>query len=147
MHEEYGIGKFTGLEKLTVLGRTREFVVIVYQNEDKLLLPVEHLNLIDRYVASSGSIAVLDRLGKANFAKIKEKVRAKLFVIASKIISLAAQRELIRGEIIEKDDAEYLNFLQNAGFAYTRDQERASSDIANDLKSGKVTDRLLSGDV
>ena len=87
-------------------GRTREFVVIVYQNEDKLLLPVEHLNLIDRYVASSGSIAVLDRLGKANFAKIKEKVRAKLFVIASKIISLAAQRELIRGEIIEKDAAE-----------------------------------------
>ena len=51
VHEEYGIGKFTGLEKLTVLGRTREFVVIVYQNEDKLLLPVEHLNLIDRYVA------------------------------------------------------------------------------------------------
>ena len=147
VHEEYGIGKFTGLEKLTVLGRTREFVVIVYQNEDKLLLPVEHLNLIDRYVAGSGSIAVLDRLGKANFAKIKEKVRAKLFVIASKIISLAAQRELIRGEIIEKDDAEYLNFLQNAGFAYTRDQERASSDIANDLKSGKVMDRLLSGDV
>ena len=147
VHEEYGIGKFTGLEKLTVLGRTREFVVIVYQNEDKLLLPVEHLNLIDRYVASSGSIAVLDRLGKANFAKIKEKVRAKLFVIASKIISLAAQRELIRGEIIEKEDAEYLNFLQNAGFSYTRDQERASSDIANDLKSGKVMDRLLSGDV
>ena len=147
VHEEYGIGKFTGLEKLTVLGRTREFVVIVYQNEDKLLLPVEHLNLIDRYVAGSGSIAVLDRLGKANFAKIKEKVRAKLFVIASKIISLAAQRELIRGEIIEKDDAEYLNFLQNAGFAYTRDQERASSDVANDLKSGKVMDRLLSGDV
>ncbi|QCD52303.1 transcription-repair coupling factor [Campylobacter sp. RM16192] len=147
VHEEYGIGRFLGLEKITVLGATREFVVIAYQNEDKLLLPVEHLNLIDRYIAQNGSIAVLDRLGKASFAKIKEKVRQKLFVIASKIINLAAQRELIRGEIIKKDDMEYLTFLQNAGFEYTKDQERAVNDISSDLASGKVMDRLLSGDV
>ena len=147
VHSDYGIGRFAGLEKLTVLGSTKEFVVVVYQNEDKLLLPVEHLNLIDRYIAQNGSIATLDKLGKASFSKIKEKVRAKLFVIASKIMEMAAKRELIRGEIIEKDDAEYINFLQNAGFDYTRDQEKAANDIAEDLKSGKVMDRLLSGDV
>jgi len=138
VHEEYGIGKFTGLEKLTVLGRTREFVVIVYQNEDKLLLPVEHLNLIDRYVASSGSIAVLDRLGKANFAKIKEKVREKLFAIASKIVAMAAKRELIAGKILQKEDISYLNFVQDAGFSYTSDQQKAVNDIKDELKSGKV---------
>ena len=147
VHSDYGIGRFSGLEKLTVLGSTKEFVVVVYQNEDKLLLPVEHLNLIDRYIAQNGSIATLDKLGKASFSKIKEKVRAKLFVIASKIMEMAAKRELIRGKIIEKDDAEYINFLQNAGFDYTRDQEKAANDIAEDLKSGKVMDRLLSGDV
>ena len=147
VHSDYGIGRFAGLEKLTVLGSTKEFVVVVYQNEDKLLLPVEHLNLIDRYIAQNGSIATLDKLGKASFSKIKEKVRAKLFVIASKIMEMAAKRELIRGKIIEKDDAEYINFLQNAGFDYTRDQEKAANDIAEDLKSGKVMDRLLSGDV
>jgi len=147
VHSDYGIGRFAGLEKLTVLGSTKEFVVVVYQNEDKLLLPVEHLNLIDRYIAQNGSIATLDKLGKASFSKIKEKVRAKLFVIASKIMEMAAKRELMRGEIIEKDDAEYINFLQNAGFDYTRDQEKAANDIAEDLKSGKVMDRLLSGDV
>ncbi|MBE3022467.1 transcription-repair coupling factor [Campylobacter sp. 7477a] len=147
VHEDYGIGKFLGLEKVTVLGATKEFVVIAYQNDDKLLLPVEHLNMIDRYIAQSGSAAVLDRLGKASFAKIKEKVREKLFVIASKIIAMAAQRELVNGEVIDKNDLEYLKFSQKANFEYTKDQTRAVEEILSDLKSGRVMDRLLSGDV
>ncbi|CAD7287262.1 DEAD/DEAH box helicase [Campylobacter suis] len=147
VHEEYGIGKFLGLEKITVLGATKEFVVIAYQNDDRLLLPVENLNLIDRYIAVNGSIAVLDRLGKASFAKIKEKVREKLFLIASKIIAMAAQRELVQGLVIQKDDAQYLKFLSRAGFEYTTDQLTAVGEISDELKSGRVMDRLLSGDV
>ncbi|WP_459898293.1 transcription-repair coupling factor [Campylobacter concisus] len=147
VHEEYGIGRFLGLEKIKVLGATKEFVVIAYQNDDKLLLPVEHLNLIDRYIAQNGSMAVLDRLGKANFAKIKEKVREKLFAIASKIVAMAAKRELIAGKILQKEDISYINFIQDAGFSYTSDQQKAVNDIKDELKSGKVMDRLLSGDV
>ena len=147
VHEEYGIGRFLGLEKIKVLGATKEFVVIAYQNDDKLLLPVEHLNLIDRYIAQNGSMAVLDRLGKANFAKIKEKVREKLFAIASKIVAMAAKRELVAGKILQKEDISYLNFVQDAGFSYTSDQQKAVNDIKDELKSGKVMDRLLSGDV
>ena len=147
VHEDYGIGRFLGLEKIKVLGATKEFVVIAYQNDDKLLLPVEHLNLIDRYIAQNGSMAVLDRLGKANFAKIKEKVREKLFAIASKIVAMAAKRELIAGKILQKEDISYLNFVQDAGFSYTSDQQKAVNDIKDELKSGRVMDRLLSGDV
>ncbi len=147
VHEDYGIGRFLGLEKIKVLGATKEFVVIAYQNDDKLLLPVEHLNLIDRYIAQNGSMAVLDRLGKANFAKIKEKVREKLFAIASKIVAMAAKRELVAGKILQKEDISYLNFVQDAGFSYTSDQQKAVNDIKDELKSGKVMDRLLSGDV
>jgi len=147
VHEDYGIGRFLGLEKIKVLGATKEFVVIAYQNDDKLLLPVEHLNLIDRYIAQNGSMAVLDRLGKANFAKIKEKVREKLFAIASKIVAMAAKRELIAGKILQKEDISYLNFVQDAGFSYTSDQQKAVNEIKDELKSGKVMDRLLSGDV
>ena len=134
VHEDYGIGKFLGLEKIKVLGATKEFVVIAYQNDDKLLLPVEHLNLIDRYIAQNGSMAVLDRLGKANFAKIKEKVREKLFAIASKIVAMAAKRELIAGKILQKEDISYLNFVQDAGFSYTSDQQKAVNDIKDELK-------------
>lgn len=145
VHEDYGIGKFTGLELVRVLGSAREFVSIVYQNDDKLLLPVENLNLIDRYIATGGVVS-LDKLGKASFAKIKEKVREKLFIIASKIISIAAQRELVKGIKIKKPD-DYLRFLSSSGFNYTPDQEKSVEDIFNDLNSGKVMDRLLSGDV
>lgn len=147
VHEEYGIGQFVGLETISVLGATREFVVINYQNNDRLLLPVENLNMIDRYIASNGSMAVLDKLGKASFAKLKEKVREKLFIIASKIIAIAAKRELVKGVVLSKDEHEYLRFLNSAGFIYTSDQQTAVDEIFTDLKSGMVMDRLLSGDV
>ncbi|RUT51116.1 transcription-repair coupling factor [Campylobacter fetus] len=146
VHSDYGIGKFLGLELITVLGSKKEFVVIAYQNNDKLLLPVEHLNMIDRYIAGSGAVVSVDRLGKASFAKIKEKVREKLFVIASKIIALAAKRELIEG-IRLNADSQYAKFKSSAGFIYTDDQEKAVNDIQNHLKSGRVMDMLLSGDV
>lgn len=146
VHEEYGIGKFGGLELISVLGSKREFVVINYLGGDRLLLPVEHLNVIDRYIANSGSVAVLDKLGKASFAKIKEKVREKLFSIASAIISTAAKRELISGVKFSVDER-YDEFRARAGFIYTDDQENAVNAILKDLQSGKVMDRLLSGDV
>lgn len=146
VHEDYGIGKFSGLELITVLGYKKEFVTIIYQNNDKLLLPTEHLNKIDRYIATSGSTVSLDKLGKATFTKLKEKVREKLLAIANNIISIAAKRELINA-LKFKIDENYEKFKFEAGFTYTDDQEKAVSDICNDLQSGKVMDRLLSGDV
>ena len=146
VHEDYGVGKFAGLELATVLGSKKEFVVILYQGGDRLLLPVEHLAAIDRYIAGSGGIATLDKLGKASFAKIKEKVREKLFAIAAKIIEIAAKRELVSGPRFPSD-ADYERFKFESGFAYTQDQEKAVKAIARDLNSGKVMDRLLSGDV
>lgn len=146
VHSEYGIGKFIGLELLNVLGSKKEFVVINYENDDRLLLPAVHLNMIDRYIASSGSAVSLDRLGKASFSRIKEKIREKLFAIANKIISMAAKRELVNG-IKFNDSNEILKFRLEAGFEYTADQQKAILDIENDLKSGKAMDRLLSGDV
>lgn len=145
VHEEYGVGKFMGLELARVMGVQREFVSIVYQNDDKLLLPVENLNMIDRYIASG--VATLDRLGKGSFAKIKEKVREKLFAIAAKIIEIAAKRELVEGKVITANSKDYPEFLEQAGFEYTKDQQICVDDILKDLKSGKVMDRLVSGDV
>lgn len=146
VHEDHGIGKFNGLELIKVMGVKREFVAILYQNDDKLLLPVQNLNKIDRYIASSG-VAMLDKLGKTTFMKIKEKVREKLFAIASKIIAMAAQRELIEAKKITIPTKELGEFRQAAGFTYTKDQEEAIFEILKDLESGKVMDRLLSGDV
>lgn len=146
VHETHGIGKFSGLEQARALGVMQEFVVLTYLGGDRLLIPTSNLACIDRYIASSGSIASLDKLGKGSFAKIKEKVKEKLFVIANAIIAMAAKRELI--EALKFDNYEgYENFIKNAGFAYTDDQETAVNEIKADLASTKVMDRLLSGDV
>ncbi len=147
VHEDYGIGIFKGLESATVLGARRDFIKIVYQNDDKLLLPVENIDKIDRYISDSGSLAVVDRLGKGSFAKLKERVREKLFEIAKEIVELAAQRELESANVIKCDMPEIEIFQKSSGFEYTKDQINSIKEIFDDLQSGKVMDRLLSGDV
>ncbi len=147
VHESHGVGIFKGIEKRKVLGANREFVVLKYQNDDTLLLPVENLDSIDRYVAEGGSLPVLDRLGKASFRKLKAKVREKLFAIASQIINISAQRALKKGIVIETDPVEHALFMSQAGFVHTQDQEEAINDILQELSSGRVMDRLLSADV
>ncbi len=147
VHEEYGVGIFKGLVNTKVLGSVRDFVQIAYQNDDKVLLPVENIDLIDRYISDGGALAVVDRLGKGSFTKLKAKVKAKLFEIAKDIIEIAAKRELTNAPIIRSDFEEISIFQSEAGFSYTEDQQKSIEDIFCDLRSGKVMDRLLSGDV
>ncbi|GAA9181614.1 transcription-repair coupling factor [Helicobacter pylori] len=147
VHDDYGVGVFSQLVQHSVLGSKRDFLEIAYFGEDKLLLPVENLHLIARYVAQSGSVPTKDRLGKGSFLKLKAKVKTKLLEIASKIIELAAERNLILGKKMDTHLAELEIFKSHAGFEYTSDQEKAIAEISKDLSSKRVMDRLLSGDV
>lgn len=147
VHCDYGIAIFNGIVQANIFGATRDFIELRYLGEDKLLLPVENLERIDRYVADSGGIPLLDRLGKGSFAKLKEKVKEKLFVIANAIIALAAKRELLDGVVFDVAKEEILIFQNQSGFHYTEDQTQAIAEIFKDLSSGRVMDRLLSGDV
>ncbi len=147
VHDDYGVGVFSQLVQHSVLGSKRDFLEIAYLGEDKLLLPVENLHLIARYVAQSDSVPAKDRLGKGSFLKLKAKVRTKLLEIASKIIELAAERNLILGKKMDTHLAELEVFKSHAGFEYTSDQEKAIAEISKDLSSKRVMDRLLSGDV
>ncbi|WP_024116834.1 transcription-repair coupling factor [Helicobacter pylori] len=147
VHDGYGVGVFSQLVQHSVLGSKRDFLEIAYFGEDKLLLPVENLHLIARYVAQSDSVPTKDRLGKGSFLKLKAKVKTKLLEIASKIIELAAERNLILGKKMDTHLAELEVFKAHAGFEYTSDQEKAIAEISKDLSSHRVMDRLLSGDV
>ncbi|EJC52472.1 transcription-repair coupling factor [Helicobacter pylori] len=147
VHDDYGVGVFSQLVQHSVLGSKRDFLEIAYLGEDKLLLPVENLHLIARYVAQSDSVPAKDRLGKGSFLKLKAKVRTKLLEIAGKIIELAAERNLILGKKMDTHLAELEIFKSHAGFEYTSDQEKAIAEISKDLSSHRVMDRLLSGDV
>ncbi len=147
VHEKHGIGQYKGIEPISIMGAKRDFVVIHYQGEDRLLIPVENIDTIDRYVADGESYAIVDKLGRGSFAKLKEKVKDRLFEIANDIIRLAAARELVNGIKIFIDENLMQKFKNSSGFSYTKDQTRSINEIFTDISSGKVMDRLLSGDV
>lgn len=147
VHENYGIGVFKGIEQATILGSTRDFVVLKYQGEDRLLIPIENIDVIDRYIADSGDVAILDKLGKSAFAKLKEKIKERLLEMAKDIVELAAKRNLLRAYSINTQEPLLKAFQKDANFEYTQDQKNAIDEILQDLGSGKPMDRLLSGDV
>ena len=147
VHENHGVGLFKGVEKRVVLGSTREFVLIRYQGDDALLIPVENLNTIDRFVADSGTLPILDKMGKASFKKLKGKVKEKLFAIAAELINLSAQRHLKKGIVFKRDDIDHKLFMADAGFIHTEDQEEAIMSMIDEMSSGRMMDRLLSADV
>jgi len=147
VHEDYGVGIFVGIEQAEILGGIKDFVTIKYQGDDKVLLPVENLETIDRYMAGGGALPVLDRLGKGSFGRLKETVKKRLFEIASEIINTAASRALIKAPVITYDSEEIKSFQAMAGFDYTPDQTQSIEEILSELSSGHIMDRLLSGDV
>ena len=144
VHETHGIGKFNGLKKVEILGKIGEYAEILYANDDKLLLPVENLNLIEKYIAPGGVIPTLDKLGKGTFAKKREKIKQNLFSMAADIIKLQAERQLIEPILLNFEGVK--EFIQNAPFTHTPDQKKSINAILDDFKT-KVMDRLLSGDV
>ncbi len=147
VHEEYGVGIFEKIEQAEILGGVKDFIVIKYIGDDKILLPVENLDYIDRYIASGGGVPVLDRLGKGSFGKLKEKVRKRLLEIAGQIVNIAAARALIKAPKISIDQKELKEFQALSGFEYTEDQTQSVAEIVSQMSSGKIMDRLLSGDV
>jgi len=147
VHEDYGVGIFDSIEQAEILGGVKDFIVIKYVGDDKVLLPVENLDYIDRYIASGGSVPVLDRLGKGSFGKLKDKVKKRLLEIAGVIVNTAAARALIKAPKINIAKKELEEFQSKAGFDYTDDQIQAIDEIINQMSGGHIMDRLLSGDV
>ncbi len=147
VHEDYGVGIFESIEQMEILGGVKDFIVIKYIGDDKILLPVENLDFIDRYIASGGSTPVLDRLGKGSFGKLKEKVKKRLFEIAGAILNTAAARALIKSPKISVNKQELKEFQALSGFEYTEDQTQSIDEILGQVSSGHIMDRLLSGDV
>lgn len=146
VHKEYGVAIFEGIEVVELLGAKRDFVKLKYQGDDKLLLPTHNLDSIDKYVANSGVLPILDKLGKGSFARLKSKVSEDILKVARGIVELSAKRELLRGVSIQTTP-QIQEFQHLAGFEYTPDQAQAIEAIFADLASDKVMDRLISADV
>lgn len=146
VHSVHGIGKCLGIECLNLSNSYRDYVVIEYKNKDILYLPVENISDISKYVGSDKAPA-LSKLGGADFAKVKTKVKSHLKDEANTLISIYKERMSATGVTYPKDDEFQEVFEDNFGFIETEDQLKAIKEIKTEMESGKLIDRLVCGDV
>ena len=147
VHANHGIGKYIGMETLEVDGVHQDYMTILYQNDDKLFIPVTQLNLIQKYVASESKAPRVNKLGGSEWTKTKRKVSSKIEDIADDLIKLYAARESEKGYAFGPDDGYQKEFENAFPYSETDDQLRSAAEIKRDMEKEKPMDRLLVGDV
>ena len=145
VHNDHGLGRYDGLETLTVSGAPHDCLRILYADGDKLYVPVENIEVLSRY--GDGEGASLDKLGGTAWQGRKAKVKKKLLEIAGALLKIAAERQLRKADRITPPDGLYAEFCARFPYPETEDQTRAIDEVLDDLLSGRPMDRLVCGDV
>ncbi len=145
VHEKHGIGKAVGMQKIETTDGTKEYVAISYKDGDMLYVPAECMDVLSKYVGEENP--TLSKIGGADFERVKARVKASLKKLAFDLKGLYAQRAESRGYPFP-DNAVFMQEFEDA-FEYplTPDQESSVQEIMQDMRSEKVMDRLLCGDV
>ncbi|WP_394270635.1 transcription-repair coupling factor [Qipengyuania sp.] len=146
VHTDHGIGKYLGLQPITVGKSQHDCVQLEYKGGDKLFIPVENIDVLSRY-GSSEEAVMLDRLGGEAWQKRRARLKERIREIAGELMLVAAQRALKHAPVLEVDESSYNQFLDRFPWEETEDQDRAIADVLGDLESGKPMDRLVCGDV
>ena len=147
VHMEHGVGRYEGLCNLNVGGLSQDFILIVYQDEDKLYLPVDRIEMIGKYIGVDGYTPVLDKIGSKSWIKSKAKAKAEVEKLAADLLDLYAKRRVNKGFSFSRPDNIYNDFEASFPHEETRDQLRAIDDVHLDMESEMPMDRLVCGDV
>ena len=146
-HIDHGIGKYAGLEKVEVNGKSQEMIRLVYADNDLLYVNINSLNRISKYSGKEGSVPKMNKLGTDTWDRLKKTTKKKVKDIARDLIKLYAQRKLKQGTAFYPDT--YLQTELEASFIYedTPDQVKATADFKKDMEAPHPMDRLICGDV
>jgi transcription-repair coupling factor (superfamily II helicase) len=147
VHEEYGVGRYIGLQVMQVAGQDGEFVVLEYAGGDKLYVPVQQLHLVSRYSGAAPESAPLHRLGTDQWAKARKRAADKIRDVAAELLDLYAQRQARKGQSLPSKEQEYQAFASSFPFEETADQAEAIRQVLVDLAAEKPMDRVVCGDV
>lgn len=147
VHEQHGIGKYLGLNTLEIGGVQRDYLLVKYQGSDKLYLPVDQIELIQRYIGAEEKAPRLHRLGSGEWQRIKSRVKVSVEKMARELLSLYAARELTIGHSFGSDHPWQLEFETKFPYEETSDQLQAIAEVKADLEKGHPMDRLVCGDV
>ena len=145
VHVDHGIGMFVGLKQIGVGDSVQEFLELRYAGEDKLFVPVERLDLVQKYTGASKP--PIDRLGGASWERAKTKVKKAMRDMAEELLKLYAARKAVPGHAFGADSHWQQEFEDAFEYELTVDQKTAIADIKRDMESPTPMDRLLCGDV
>jgi transcription-repair coupling factor (superfamily II helicase) len=147
VHLDHGIGIYRGLRFLRVADVEGEFLHLEYEGGDRLYLPVDHINVVQKYIGGDGAQPTLDRLGGTAWEKVKARTRKSIFAMAEELVQLYALREAREGTAFKPPDALYGEFEAEFDYEETPDQQRAIDEALADMQRKKPMDRLVCGDV
>lgn len=147
VHESHGIGKYVGIEQLTVQGVKKDYLTVKYSGEDRLYVPIDQMNLIQKYIGSDTVKPKVNKLGSSEWVKTKTKVKKAIEDMASDLIKLYAARQTVKGYKFSKDTPWQKQFEDAFQYEETEDQLRCIEEIKKDMEKDRPMDRLLCGDV
>ena len=147
VHAAHGIGKYIGVETLEVGGIHKDYLHIKYGGDDKLYVPTEQVNLLQKYIGAEGEVPRLHRMGGTEWAKAKARAKKSVEDIAKQLIEIYAKRRQAKGFAFSPDDSTQHDFEDAFPFQETDDQLKAVAEIKADMEKEKPMDRLLCGDV
>lgn len=147
VHVDYGIGIFRSIDRVKALGHERDYITIEYADGDKVFVPTEQVNLVQRYIGSSGAPPRLDKIGTKSWEKRKGRTAQAVEEMAQKLLDIYARRQASVGHAFDKDGEWQASF--EAAFPYedTSDQTTVTEEIKRDMERPLPMDRLICGDV
>ena len=147
VHENSGIGRYTGIEQIAVNGTKKDYMKIIYQGGDNLYVPIDQMDKVQKYIGSDAEKVKLNKLGSSDWSKAKAKVKKEIEDMTKDLIELYAKREEVKGYKYSKDTPWQHEFEALFPHEETDDQLKAIKETKKDMESDKVMDRLVCGDV
>ncbi len=147
VHTEHGIGQYGGLTKLSVADLTNDFLLIEYRDADKLYVPVDRMNCVQKYLGVDGIDPRLDKMGGKSWERAKARVKKTIRKMAGQLLKLYAWRRVQKGHVFSPPDQYFQDFEAAFEYTETQDQTRAIEEVMTDMESPVPMDRLICGDV
>jgi len=147
VHEEYGVGRYVGLQSMEIGGQPGEFLILEYLDGDRVYVPVHALHLVSRYTGAAPESAPLHKLGTDQWAKARKRAAEQIRDVAAELLDLYARRKAQQGLRLPLNELDYQAFANAFPFEETQDQAEAIRQVLSDLQSDRPMDRIVCGDV
>ncbi|MBN2056960.1 transcription-repair coupling factor, partial [bacterium] len=147
VHVDHGIGRYLGVKRMVVEGVPRDFVELLYADDNRLFVPMDKLHFLQRYMAGKDYTPNLDKLGGTRWINTKARIKESVLLLAADLIKIYARREVARGRRFAPDTPMQREFELSFIYDETRDQLKAIDDVKRDMESNRPMDRMICGDV